>query len=76
MMMQTVMVLHIISEYLGNPSSGRALRGDMKCSSNKQTTAQSHFQSQILDEVSLENIKKSKQKMKQTRAQSQVIIPS
>ena len=59
MMMLTVMVLHIISEYLGNPTSGRALQGGMKCSSNKQTAAQSQVlipsQTQILDEIWREN---------------------
>ena len=41
-----MMMPHIISEYLGNPTPVRAPRGDMKCSSNKQTAqpvTSSHF---------------------------------
>ena len=41
MLMLTVMMLCIISEYLGNPTCVRGPQGDMKCSSNKQTAAQS-----------------------------------
>ena len=48
MMMPHIMMTmpYIISEYLGNPTSVRAPRGDMKCSSNKQTAqpvTSSHF---------------------------------
>ena len=55
MLMLTVMMLHIISEYLGNPTCVRGPQGDMKCSSNKQTAAQSQVlipsQIKILDEI-------------------------
>ena len=46
MIMVMMMMPNIISEYLGNPTPVRAPRGDMKCSSNKQTAqpvTSSHF---------------------------------
>ena len=39
MLMMSVMMFHIISEYLGNPTPVRGPWGAMKCSSNKQTSA-------------------------------------